>query len=716
MPRPSPTLCLDKSSRKSPVTDPAHLDVHAIRSSRPSQPWLGQVPRLVLSRLLDSRVPPIQIALVVFLVALALRLIHLHAYAATAFFKHPLFDAAYYDETARSIAAGNWLGNTPFFMGPLYSYFLGLLYAVSGGSRYFALVIQAVTGSATCVLTYLLGRQSFSELIGIVGALFLAFYGIVIYYDGLLLMESLVLFLNMLSLLLIVSGIQRRGWYHFLLAGCCIGLSALGRASVLLFAAGICLWLLLTSYASGARRLLHVALLSLGIGLCIAPVALRNYHLEPDLVPVSANGGLNFYIGNGPGATGTFRVSEVPSLAPGELTGKFEAEMSSRRSMTYAEVSDWWYDRTLSFLRTHPRIFLSNMLWKIQLFWNAFEIPQIEWYAAQRQQSPVLSKPLVSTQLILPLAVAGILCGLQVSRRMAPFYLYLGLQTLATSLFFVTARYRVTVLPVLSLFAASAVTWIVRQAMNRRMLRLGGCAALVGLLFWALGAGRLSLNVAELERWNLVNSGAVYASDASGLTAGLRLLEEAVLTYPDDRDSHIYYGIALRNAGRLEESLEQFEHAYALDPGSPVVLFQIGKARAALGSDSLAIAAFMAAIATAPLYEDAHEHLAFVYASQGRYSEALKEFSTAVEIDPTDSPLRVNLGVTYGKMGMKWEAIGQFEKALQYDKANWKAMYDLGVALSQLGRWAEARRLLDDVLEHDPANSAARDALSAIPE
>jgi len=44
-------------------------------------------------------------------------------------------DAAIYDQWARRIVAnGDWLGRDPFFMSPLYSYFLAMVYGMFGES------------------------------------------------------------------------------------------------------------------------------------------------------------------------------------------------------------------------------------------------------------------------------------------------------------------------------------------------------------------------------------------------------------------------------------------------------------------------------------------------------------------------------------------------------------------------------------------------------
>jgi hypothetical protein len=48
-----------------------------------------------------------------------------------------------------------------------------------------------------------------------------------------------------------------------------------------------------------------------GMVLAILPATLHNYRAEGAFIPVAANGGINFYLGNGPEATG-----ETP-LPPG---------------------------------------------------------------------------------------------------------------------------------------------------------------------------------------------------------------------------------------------------------------------------------------------------------------------------------------------------------------------------------------------------------------
>ena len=77
---------------------------------------------------------------------------------------HPLSDAptideASYDEWAVDIASGDWTGEEVFFQEPLYPYFLGCVYAVSGRDLDVVRIIQVVLGVLTCWLVARLGRR-----------------------------------------------------------------------------------------------------------------------------------------------------------------------------------------------------------------------------------------------------------------------------------------------------------------------------------------------------------------------------------------------------------------------------------------------------------------------------------------------------------------------------------------------------------------------------
>ena len=85
---------------------------------------------------------------------------------------------------------------------PGYTYFLAGVYRVFGHNRAAARLVQAVVGTATVGLVFLVGYLSFGRRPGLVSALLTAVYLPLVYYTGLLLTETWFNFLEMASLVL----------------------------------------------------------------------------------------------------------------------------------------------------------------------------------------------------------------------------------------------------------------------------------------------------------------------------------------------------------------------------------------------------------------------------------------------------------------------------------------------------------------------------------
>src|SRR4029434_6489975 len=67
-----------------------------------------------------------------FIFAFALKAVYVLQNNDALFVRVPIMDARYYDGMAQDIARGNLVRGEAFFMGPLYPYFLALVYSVFG--------------------------------------------------------------------------------------------------------------------------------------------------------------------------------------------------------------------------------------------------------------------------------------------------------------------------------------------------------------------------------------------------------------------------------------------------------------------------------------------------------------------------------------------------------------------------------------------------------
>src|SRR5215211_603127 len=110
-------------------------------------------------------------ALIIFVVALGVRLVHVWQLRSSPFFDTLLGDANGYDLWAQRLAAGDWVGSDVFYQAPLYPYFLGVVYALFDRDLLVVRIIQAVIGSTSCVLLALAGTRLFSKRVGVAAGL-----------------------------------------------------------------------------------------------------------------------------------------------------------------------------------------------------------------------------------------------------------------------------------------------------------------------------------------------------------------------------------------------------------------------------------------------------------------------------------------------------------------------------------------------------------------
>ena len=85
-------------------------------------------------------------------------------------------DSFTYDQWARQIASGNWLGDEVYYQTPLYPYFLGVVYSAFGPSVWAVRILQAALGSLACGALAVAGGRFFSPRVGLIAGVLLAVY------------------------------------------------------------------------------------------------------------------------------------------------------------------------------------------------------------------------------------------------------------------------------------------------------------------------------------------------------------------------------------------------------------------------------------------------------------------------------------------------------------------------------------------------------------
>lgn len=513
--------------------------------------------------------------LIVFLSALLLRLAYLWELRDADVSYILVGDAYLYDRWAREIARGHWLGDTVFYQAPLYPYVLAALYWLLPPSLVPSVVVvrlvQALLGATTCVLLALAGRAFFSPAVGLIAGGILAAYAPAVFFGGLI--QKAVLDLLLAAALLWLLGRlvldPRAG--RLLAAGLTLGLLCLTRENALVLVPVIGVWLLVACGGLPARRRLgYVGLFLAGMGLVLGPVALRNRVVGGEWFLTTAQLGPNLFIGNNSRANGLYAPLRWgrgdPRLERQDATELAEGVLGRR--LTAGEVSRYWTGRTLADIRAEPGRWLRLLGWKLALTWNGDEIIDSEDPAVYADSSVLLRGLgwLVHFGTVAPLAAVGLWATRARWRRLWLLYAMLAAVTASVVLFYVFARYRYLLVPVVVLFAAAGIRGVVEAWQGRRGQELAVAAGtfLAGALCVNLPLVRDTTARAVMYR----NMGATLAREGLPEEA-LRYFEKAVAANPAYVEGQLSLARVLAGLGRREDAITQYRRVLRLRPGLP---------------------------------------------------------------------------------------------------------------------------------------------------
>jgi len=413
------------------------------------------------------------IPLVLFVIAFGVRLEHLHSYRHNPEYLQPDMDEKYHVTWAREVSQGNLLPRTAFFRAPLYPYFLALLMKLSGSDLHLVRILQAIIGALTVVLLYFLALRFFdwryASAAGLIGAM--TFY--LVYFSTELLIPVILVPLNILFLLAFLKAYQDDCVRWYLLAGGLAGLSALTRPNILLAIAVLVIFLIVKK-----RVLLKPVLFSAMTLLIILPVTVINYWVSSgDFVLIASQGGVNFYIGNNAASDGMRAV--VPGQREDWWGGYIDsiefAEKSEGRKLKPSEVSSFYYRRAFSWMGEAPFTAMWHFLKKTYFFFHGHDIPNNKDIYFIKYFFGSGYVPYIQYSFLSALALLGLFLAFRQKENKDEWLIVnlFGLSyILSFILFFICARFRLPVIPVMVLQVVLAALTIIRSKGKTRSVLL----------------------------------------------------------------------------------------------------------------------------------------------------------------------------------------------------------------------------------------------------
>jgi len=130
-------------------------------------------------------------------------------------------------------------------------------------------------------------------------------------------------------------------------------------------------------------------------------------------------------------------------------------------------------------------------------------------------------------------------------------------------------------------------------------------------------------------------------------------------------EAHRARGIVLLNTQNLEESVQEFQAALAINKNIPDLNLYLGITYKALGEYDLAQEALLASYALNPADTIALTELSRAFFADGRYPQAAQYAEEAIKVEPEDATLHGNLGIVHYKMGEYDKAIPSLTLAVR---------------------------------------------------
>ena len=173
--------------------------------------------------------------------------------------------------------------------------------------------------------------------------------------------------------------------------------------------------------------------------------------------------------------------------------------------------------------------------------------------------------------------------------------------------------------------------------------------------------------------------------DQGKLEESVEAYNKALAIKPDYVEAYNNLGNTLKDQGKLEESVEVYNKALAIKPDYVEAYNNMGNALNEQGKLEEAIEAYNKALLIKPDYADAYNNMGNALKEQGKLEQAIEAYKKALAIKPDSAKVYNNLGNVFADQGKLEEAIEAYNKALVINPDYADAHNGLGFVLLKSG-------------------------------
>lgn len=531
-------------------------------------------------------------------------------YSSDPVFSLPSVDSEHHFKEAMYLLSEGWQGPPiPYWKPPFYSYFLAVLFRLFGVNFLFLRFFQIAIGSFNCVLIYFLGKTLFDRRIGILSGFIASIYGMFIYFDLQILVTTFTVAFTLMALISLLQAWKGTP-INWLAPGLWIGLTSSTRSEILLFVPFILFWLT-GMPRPWLLRMKSAVVLITGICVVVLPISVRNYLITNDSILISSNGGINFFVAN--------------NISYDQASGMWLSFPMMWDRVAYApeykgitkesQKSSYFYKMAMKNIVMDPSGYLKVLGRKLFLFINSYEISSNRNIYAFVSKIPLLKALLWKSShfafpfgLVAPIGLVGFVLAWNDKKKRTSFrlLLYFILASIGSILmFFSTARFRMTIVPIYIIFAAYGFFRLIAYGKQER--KKGLILSTILLLMFCF----------------IING---------------EIAQTSNLPPPDLMHLAIKY--------EQEQSHQKAEDLFSLilntDSDNLLVKHFLGRSLYTSRQYGKALSVYQGMLYTSEIDPDwrryIHEQLALIYRQMGKYETAINEYKIILSMNP-DLPI-----------------------------------------------------------------------------
>ncbi len=676
-------------------------------------------------------------------IGLLIRLYYLHQFSASPLFNIPIGpDVEEYTRWANDILAGKLLWNTVHIHSPLYPYFLATLYwSFSGVQNIFGWVrfTQLLIGLLSVIPLYLSLKILLIEKMSddkniienrVIKGLFLLLwlcYPPLIFYMGELTSEVLLIPLLSLSVFYLYkseesvifkaledggdeddennnleSSTTNKSISQLALAGLFAGFAVVAHPMSLFFIFCESIYLLIFAYLKRKQsalrpNLLRFALFAIFAVLPLIPIVIYNTVILKEPVPLQANSGFNFYLGNGPEADGTCR------LRPGPEWNRAHSEAEHKGKIEGLSKDRYLFISALKFIKDNPWKWLNLLSRKALYVWNEKELtagadllPLRYFTAFQRHTRWSFGVVAVLAILAILINIGPNLVGSSSKnsffRKYRHFLILLFAFWGAQTLLVTSGRYRVAMLPAILILAAAgigSIICVVRNNRKRSLLLIPALLIALSIVYLPSPPFHPGAEIAEAQSLfgeALIQQGRFLEAEGQ--------LRSAAKHQPDWSRNYNLLGLISEKQEKFEDAMGYYCKAIKCDTEDPEGYLNMATLYVNMkkfkDADKLFIKALSLKKPTPALYYN----YALFCADQGDIDRAVKYYQASIKLDPANTQALNNLGAIYFQQNKFDNAIYYFEITLRLQPRNTQRMVNLALAYIKNGNREKAEKII----------------------